>query len=654
MFKNLSIKVLLNGLMLLVLATFLVVIIFSMNILKSKPKDGLVINQAGRQRMLSQRYVKEILLQVQNAYMARLAENAEEPAEKTETVAAESEAFSEDISLGDLMGGGDTSAEEPVETIRPELDPAITKRLFEKSFTSLWQGGEAYADLAATELVILPGTDNSELQATFREAETKWKELLAEGERLINSQPSSEDLTNFGVMSTALVKDLDRITFLFQKESESKVAVMQSIQMVGLALTVIFSILAMVFLQTKVLKPLKGTIEVAEAVAEGNLQATPPPVRNDEVGRLNRALGQMMNQLNGVMLSIQTRMDELNHSSQELRVSTDHAMSSVKQTSEASDLLTANSRDLANNTNQIVSEMEEVDGMAKKVTGVASEISAGLSSAGDAVEILSDHANNLADAVENVASNLQNVAHSTGRTREMCGNVSGKAAEIMDKVNALGKTAEEVGEVIHLIKSVAEQTNLLALNATIEAASAGEAGKGFAVVANEVKDLARKTGTATSEIQDQVDAMMRSTSQAVEAITGIVGLIKELTEDFEGIAQSVDNQNETMGNLSLQLSENATSTQDAHSHVNQSVEALLALEQSMQKLSACAHRVAEMSRDNSRSVDSISSSHSEIQKTIRTNAAAIEGSGQTGKLLGELAEVISNDLARFKLNKESA
>ena len=59
----------------------------------------------------------------------------------------------------------------------------------------------------------------------------------------------------------------------------------------------------------------------------------------------------------------------------------------------------------------------------------------------------------------------------------------------------IGKSADEIKEVIDLIEDIAFQTNMLALNASVEAARAGEVGLGFAVVADEVKNLANRSAS---------------------------------------------------------------------------------------------------------------------------------------------------------------
>lgn len=120
--------------------------------------------------------------------------------------------------------------------------------------------------------------------------------------------------------------------------------------------------------------------------------------------------------------------------------------------------------------------------------------------------------------------------------------LSERADNSRELIEALSQRSEDIQRVTAVIQSIASQTNLLALNAAIEAARAGEHGRGFAVVADEVRGLAGRTATATSEVGEMVVDIQQRTRQVVEQI-------RQLSGDLSGGVAQVESTGQQLANI---------------------------------------------------------------------------------------------------------
>ncbi|MEM8794366.1 MAG: nitrate- and nitrite sensing domain-containing protein [Pseudomonadota bacterium] len=185
-----------------------------------------------------------------------------------------------------------------------------------------------------------------------------------------------------------------------------------------------------------------------------------------------------------------------------------------------------------------------MDATSMRLQGVAQSASSQAQSASSATAAASQDVQVVASAAEELSASIKEIEHQTGRANEAMTAASERALATDKDVSQLAEAADQIGDVLNLIRDIAERTNLLALNATIEAARAGEAGRGFAIVAQEVKSLSNQTAQATEEISGQISGIQNSTTHAVSSIRGIIDSVEEVRQLTDGVSSAVSQQRE--------------------------------------------------------------------------------------------------------------
>jgi len=213
-----------------------------------------------------------------------------------------------------------------------------------------------------------------------------------------------------------------------------------------------------------------------------------------------------------------------------------------------------------------------------------------------------------------VAKNAQQAADVSHQTREQAvegsqilddavkgiESVHTQSIAIKEDMDALGKQAESIGQIMGVIADIADQTNLLALNAAIEAARAGDAGRGFAVVADEVRKLAEKTMSATQEVGQAITGIQAGTRKNIQNVEQVAVTIENATNMSVRSGESLKKILEFVHLVNDQVQSIATASEQqsaASEEINQSVEQVATISaQTAQAMEQASGAVADLTQ----------------------------------------------------------
>lgn len=190
-----------------------------------------------------------------------------------------------------------------------------------------------------------------------------------------------------------------------------------------------------------------------------------------------------------------------------------------------------------------------------------------------ATKKVAEEATSVATAAEEMSAAMQEVATSSASATAATQDAGEVVRKVVTSAQRLSASTAQIDGVVKTVAGISDQTRLLALNATIEAARAGTAGRGFAVVAEEVKNLAGQTMSATTQIAEQLSALVEDSAQVDTAVAEIDEVLHKVLGLQQTIAAAVEQQNAVIADITRSATTVATSTSELERWASSSAQA---------------------------------------------------------------------------------
>ena len=437
-------------------------------------------------------------------------------------------------------------------------------------------GNNGFVILVTSEgnVIYHPNTDNQQKSLSELNVDKTLIQTV-EGGKDTSVHYSADGKSKYGYVGR--IGSTDYLTISCLPASEYFASLIRCIIIVLLLVIagIVVIIITIRHLATQLTKPIVALNDVAQELAEGNLDVTLDIASENEIGELADSIQKTVDRLKeyiNYIDEISSVLDRLADGKLKFTLQYDYA-------GEFAQVMTALlhlSGCFEQMIEDIIDSSTQVSIGADELSKAAQNIAEGAMTQAASVQELVATTESVSQQVEENTEDAQKSATETSRVTHMMQDSREQMNQMMEAMNKITETSNEVVSIIKTIEDIADQTNLLALNASIEAARAGEAGKGFAVVASEIGSLADDSSKAANNTRDlieislqQIDRgsslaqnVVQSMQDVLDAVEEVNGMIGKSAENNEAQNQSMEQIRVGIEDISKGVEDNSASAEE--------------------------------------------------------------------------------------------